>query len=170
MAAFFTNAKHTYTLLTLPPEIEKPFYPLKAEEPHTLREIIQNLESACKNEPVGIDVEIGHYFSKGIYAREMRLDQGTMIVGKIHKFENLCILSQGEVSVLSEEGVIRIKAPATFVAPPGSKRVIYAHTDVTWTTIHGTNERDLEKIEDEVIAKSYDEVVYLQGEDKKCLG
>ena len=35
---------------------------------------------------------------------------------------------------------------------------MYALEDTVWTTIHVTEETDLEKIEDYVIAKSYDEL------------
>ena len=38
---------------------------------------------------------------------------------------------------------------------PGTKRAVYAHPDVVWTTIHLTNETDLDKIEAEVIAPTY---------------
>jgi uncharacterized protein (UPF0548 family) len=75
----------------------------------------------------------------------------------------MTVISQGEVSVLSIDGVMRVKAPFTFVASPGVKRVVYAHEDTVWTTIHGTDETDLEKIEEEFIAKSYDEVVEIES-------
>lgn len=117
-----------------------------------------------------IEVPLEHHFSKGVYAREMRLPAGSLIVGKIHKHQNLNILSQGEVSVFSVDGVMRVKAPFTLVASPGAKRVILAHTDVVWTTIHGTHETDLEKIENEFIAKTYDEVIPLGNKEKLCLG
>lgn len=105
-----------------------------------------------------LDLPIKHYFSKGVYAREMSAPKDALIVGKIHKYKNLNILSKGEVSVLSVEGVVRLKAPATFVSCEGVKRVIKVHEDCIWTTIHGTNETDLEKIEDEVIVKFYAEL------------
>lgn len=132
---------------------------------HTLskeevREIISKIEAAMKaSEPTShIEVPIVHHFSDKVYAREMKMNEGELIVGKIHKKENLNILSEGEVTVLSVDGYLRLKAPCTFVSEPGAKRVIYAHSPVTWTTIHGTPERDLEKIEDEFIAKDYEEL------------
>src|ERR1700677_1255262 len=44
-----------------------------------------------------VEFPIKHYFSKGVYAREMFLPKGHFCVGKIHKHENLMILSQGDV-------------------------------------------------------------------------
>jgi hypothetical protein len=130
-----------------------------------LRDYLKDLEVKMKSAPeeqqITNDIEIIHHFSKGVYAREMRQPKGSLVLGKIHKHENLCIISSGEVSVISVDGVMRVQAPYTFVASPGAQRVILAHEDTVWTVIHGTNERDIEKIEDEFIAKTYEEVVEL---------
>jgi hypothetical protein len=123
-----------------------------------LREMVGFIEKKLMEFGETTEVPVKHNFSRNVYAREMKMPAGMLIVGKIHRYENLNILSEGEVSVLSQDGVMRVKAPFTFVSGPGSKRAIYAHSDVTWTTIHGTPERDLAKIEDEVIAKSYDQI------------
>lgn len=140
-----------------------------------VRELIAKVEAAALLSTTQIEVPITHHFSKAVYAREMKLPKGALIVGKIHKFENLNILSQGEVSVLSIDGVKRVKAPHTFVASSGAKRMIYAHEDCVWTTVHGTELRDVDKIEDEFIVKTYDELPLLEGgtvkiEELKCLG
>jgi hypothetical protein len=119
-----------------------------------VRDLIAKLEeitAGCDQ----VELQVKHHFSKGVYAREMFIPKGTFLVGKIHKFKNLNILSQGDASVLSIEGAARISGYHATVSSPGIKRVIYAHEDCIWTTIHGTNETDLEKIEEEVIVKSY---------------
>jgi hypothetical protein len=136
-----------------------------------IRDLIATLESNALDAAAvygGVEVPIEHYFSKGVYAREMKVPAGSVIVGKIHRFENLNILSAGEVSVFSIDGCKRVKAPFTFVASPGAKRFFYVHTDATWTVIHGTDETDIEKIESEFIAKNYEELSPPKGD--KCLG
>ncbi len=133
-----------------------------------LREFISQIEEYLKKGNV-VEVPIEHYFSFGVYGREMTLKAGTLLVGKIHKFQNLNILSKGEVSVLSIDGIKRVQAPHTFVSRPGAKRVIYAHTDVVWTTILGSNEKDPEAIEGKFIAKSYNEVDELDAKEAQCL-
>lgn len=121
-----------------------------------IRNLIAQLEKVIISCPQ-VEIPTVHRFSKGVYSREIKIPKGTFIVGEIHKFENLNILSHGEATVLSIDGPgDHIVAPWSDVSSPGVKRVIYAHEDCTWTTIHGTNERDLEKIKDEVIVKSYD--------------
>lgn len=154
--------------------VEKVFREVAGLNKQEIRDIIRDVQAEIEKHEQ-IEVPIKHYFSKDVYAREMILEQGSLIVGKIHKFENLNILSKGEVSVLSIDGVVRLKAPATFVGSVGAKRVIYAHSEVVWTTIHGTSETDVEKIEEQFIAKSYDEVeeqnlIEIKQEDTKCLG
>lgn len=121
------------------------------------RGIIFDLQKKMEEMPQ-VELEVVHNFSKGLYARELHIPAGTLLVGKIHKFKNLNILSQGDISILTEDGPKRIKAPYTVVSEPGAKRVGFAHTDCVWTTIHATEETDVDKIENEVIAKDYGEV------------
>lgn len=154
--------------------VEKLFNEVGTYSKEEIRDIIANVQKAVEAEPQ-LEVPIQHYFSKDVYAREMTLPEGALIVGKIHKFENLNILSKGEVSVLSIDGVVRMKAPATFVGSVGAKRVILAHSDVVWTTIHGTDEKDVDKIEEKFIAKSYEEIeeqnlINIKQEETPCLG
>lgn len=109
-----------------------------------------------------LELPVKHYFSQGVYARELFIPKGTLLTGKIHKFAQLNIMSQGDMSVMTEDGVKRVKAPFTIVSPPGTKRIAYAHEDTVWTTIHGTDETDLDKIEAHYIAQSEQE--YLEFE------
>jgi len=125
-----------------------------------VREFMDDISEFLLEQPQ-VDIPITHHFSKAVYAREMKVPKGILVLGKIHKFENLNILSKGEVSVLSVDGVMRVKAPHTFVASPGAQRLIFAHEDVVWTTIHGTEETDVDKIEQQFIAKTYEEVNYV---------
>jgi uncharacterized RmlC-like cupin family protein len=100
-----------------------------------------------------LDIPVRHYFSDGVYAREITIPKGALVTGKIHKYQQLNILSSGELSVWIEDGLIkRVKAPFTTVSPPGTKRIAFAHEESTWTTILATNETDPEKIEAYFIA------------------
>ena len=122
-----------------------------------LRNRIAILESEVANHPQ-IQPKITHHFSEGVYARQMELNKEELVVGAIHKFRNLNIISRGKVTFFSIEGAKTVEAPFSFVAGPGVKRVIYAHEDTVWTTIHGTHETDLKKIEEHFIAKNYEDV------------
>lgn len=113
-----------------------------------------------------VEIQTRHYFSKGLYAREIFIPKGVLLTGKIHKTEHINVLSQGEITVWTEEGMKRLKAPFMFVSQPGTKRVGYAHEDCVWTTIHGTNETEIDKLEIELIE---DEKTFLER-NQLCLG
>jgi hypothetical protein len=117
---------------------------------------IESLELQMK-EMQPVELPVNNYFSKGVYARELFIPKGTVLTGYIHKYTNLNILSKGKLSILTENGVIEVSAPYTVVSPAGTKRLAYAHEDTIWTTIHGTDETDIDMIEGKFIAHSYDE-------------
>lgn len=134
-----------------------------------IRERIEALEAQMRRMPQ-LPIETRHYFAKGLYAREIFIPRGALLTGKIHREEHLNFISQGEISVVTEEGVKRLKAPCTIVSQPGTKRVGYAHEDTIWTTVHATEETDLEKLETKLIAPTFDDlellgqVLKLEGE------
>lgn len=135
-----------------------------------INELLDNvlrLEASMSEMP-RLEISVKHYFSKGVYAREIFIPKGAVLVGHIHKYENLNIVSKGEISVTTENGVERISAPFTVVSPAGTKRAAYAHEDTIWTTIHGTDETDVEKIESIFVAKTKYE--YLEFEERLIIG
>lgn len=140
-------------------------------------------EISMRDKVIAIEVEMfkfpqleiipKHYFAHGAYAREITIPANSTVTGKIHKYSQINILSKGDISVLTEDGIIRVQAPFTIVSPPGTKRIAYAHTECVWTTILGTDEKDPDKIEAHFIAQSEDEYMAyckkLELEATKCL-
>lgn len=120
------------------------------------RQAVFDMERLMRQAPQ-VELKVKHYFSKGVYARELHIPAGVILTGEIHKFENLNILSQGKIEVLTEKGMQEVEAPFTIVSPAGTKRIARAITDCIWTTIHGTDENDLNIIEKTFIAKSEQE-------------
>jgi len=131
--------------------------------PEFVREFIGEVQDAMFKIPDRFEGDselcpLKHSFADGIYVREIFIPKGVLVVGKIHKHEHPNFLMKGDVSVLTEQnGVERLKGPLSLISAPGTKRLVYAHEDAVWITAHLTKERDLEKIEDHVIAKSYKE-------------
>ena len=99
-----------------------------------------------------------HTFCQHQYIREIFNPAGELLITKIHKVEHPFFLMKGEMSILSEDGEMRITAPYYGVTSVGTKRVILAHTDCTFITVHPTDKKDLKEIEDELIAKDYKEL------------
>ena len=116
-----------------------------------------------------------HYFSPKdekygccTYAREMKIPKGTLIIGKIHRHQHLNFIAQGKVTVFTEFGKKHLEAPCTFISEVGLKRAVYAEEDTLWTTVHMTafdSEAELDKIENEVIAPSYDDLGLIASVD-----
>ena len=121
------------------------------------------------------DCTLKHYFSPKdekygccTYAREMMIPKGTLIIGKIHRHQHLNFISKGKVVVFTEFGEKHLEAPCTFISEIGLKRAVYAEEDTLWTTVHMTefeSEAELDKIEQEVIAPSYDEMGLIASVD-----
>jgi hypothetical protein len=89
-----------------------------------------------------------HYFAPGVYIREIFMPKDSAIIGKIHKTEHFNIIQQGCVTLIGADGDrTMLRAPYTFVSKPGVQKVLYIHEDTIWSTVHLTEERDLEKLE-----------------------
>ena len=136
-----------------------------------MRERVQAFETMLLKLPQ-LEIIPRHYFAQGAYAREITIPAGATLTGKIHKHSQINILSKGEISVLTENGIERVRAPFTVVSPPGTKRVAYAHTECVWTTILGTDEKDPDVIEATMTTMSereyLDHVAQLKIEDTSC--
>lgn len=125
-----------------------------------LEEKLQKYKELELDEPAEM-FPIKHIFTEGVYAREIFIPAGILVIGKIHRHEHLNFISKGSVTVVTEfGGVEHLTAPCTMVSPIGTKRVLIAHEDTTWTTIHlnPSEERDIDKIVAEISVESYEEV------------
>jgi hypothetical protein len=135
----------------------------------SMRDKVNIIEAEMYKQPQR-EIPIRHYFSPGVYAREITIPADTLLTGRVHKFAQLNILSGGEISVLTEDGIVRVKAPFTVVSPPGTKRIAYAHTECTWTTILHTEETDPDKIEELfTVATDQEYLEFKRLEAQKCL-
>lgn len=109
----------------------------------------------------GKDIEkicpLVHSYGDGCYIRQIFMPKGTLIVSKIHKKTHPYFVMTGRASVSTESGVEIIQAPFQGITQSGTKRALYIHEDMIWITTHVTKETDLDKIEDEIIAKDFEE-------------
>jgi quercetin dioxygenase-like cupin family protein len=95
-----------------------------------------------------------HTFSEGVYAREIFMPKGMIVVGHMHKTRHLNIVSTGKAKVWYNGEVHEVVAPITFESEPNQRKVLYIEEDMFWTTIHITDETDVGKLEDILIDKS----------------
>lgn len=139
-------------------QFEKAIKTVDSEKYHVYTD--KNSERVCP---------LTHSFSSGIYVREISIPAGMLVVGKIHKHDHPNFLLKGDVVVVTEDGVEELSAPMSMISKAGTKRALYAKTDLTWTTIHlnPTNTENIEELEEEIIAPSYEEYeAFKKLEDK----
>ena len=139
------------------------------------REKVLYLENEMKKRIASGEIEdklgdcvVTHHFSPidpaygcCTYGRQMFIPKGTAIIGKIHRHQHLNFIMQGQVSVSTEFGKQYFTAPCVFVSETGLKRAVLAEEDTIWVTVHLTKhygEEHLDKIEEEVIAPTYNEL------------
>ena len=136
-------------------------YPSKLE----FRDIIVDVEEKIKASPNSVSGALAdkvnpvkHSYGDNLYIREIFMPKGELIVSKIHNKRHPYFLMKGDVTVFGEEGAIRIQAPYHAMTEVGTKRILFIHEDSVWITVHGTKKKNLNKIEDEIIAKTYNDV------------
>lgn len=120
------------------------------------RQSLQQLEASCKEQPQ-VEVPVVDYFAGGVYGRQVTIPAGVVLVGKIHKHDQINVLLRGTIQVATEEGTQVLTAPMTFISPAGVKRAGFTITETVWLTFHGTEHTELAHIEKEFIAPSYED-------------
>lgn len=110
-----------------------------------MREKVVRLEQELQNVPQ-VDCPVRHYFAPGMYAREITIPAGVVLIGAIHKTENLVILSKGRLRLVTDSEVTEISAPYTTKCMPGAKNAAVALEDSIWTNFFPTDETDLDKL------------------------
>lgn len=132
---------------------------------------IQSLQNAIANELDCYDIEelTTHHFCEGMYARELFIPAGTVLVGKMHAKENFFVLMRGDMTILTPNGVRRVKAPFMVVTKPGDKRVGYAHEDSVTFNFHPNedDQQDLKLLEARYIVPGDKELLW--HEDAKLI-
>jgi len=132
------------------------------------REQILQLEDALRQLPqVNLDDMTSHYFADGVYLRSLFIPAGVCVTGKIHKTRHLTIIASGTVKITTDDGIMDITGPAVFVSEPGIKKACFAVTDAVVMNPHPTESTDLEEIEKQFIAPSFEA---LDREERACLG
>lgn len=135
------------------------------------RDRILELEVAMKEIPEAYNMQefnegkIHHHFGTGVYGRELFIPKGNVIVSKIHRGKTFNVIAKGVISVICpHNGYNTYYGPQCFVSEPFTKRVVIAHEDTLWITSHGTHKTDLDEVEEEIIAKDFEEIKLLKGE------
>ena len=118
---------------------------------------MRNAEQSLTGDALNVVNPLKHTFADGCYVREVFNPKGILLVTKIHKIAHPFFLLKGDMSILSEKGETRIRAPYYGITQPGTKRIIYTHEECIFVTVHVTDKTDIYEIEKDIIAKTFDE-------------
>lgn len=113
-----------------------------------LKNYFEGTEQAAKELP------LEHFICNKTYTRQITLPKDIILTGKVHNFDHTSIISKGDVTIMTDEGVTRIKAPATWISKAGTKRLIYVHEETIWATIHQSEHTIVEDLEKELVHES----------------
>lgn len=110
-----------------------------------MRDKIMALEAGVQKMPQ-VECPVRNFFCNGLFAREMTIPAGVVATGAVHKTEHLTVVSKGHLHLMTDDGVVEIRAPYIGASKAGIKRVAYAIEETVITTFHATTEADLEKV------------------------
>lgn len=96
--------------------------------------------------------DISHHFAAGVYAKEMRVAAGLVVLSHKHLHDHLSILASGTVTVTTEAGDTVHEAPAVITIKAGEHHSIFAHSDAVWFCVHATDETDPAKVDEVLVA------------------
>ena len=116
-----------------------------------------------------VDCPVHHAFLPGIYCRQIHIPAGTLITSMEHRFAHPFIISKGMIQVVSAtEGSVFYGAPWCDITEPGTRRALYAVTDVVWTTFHATDETDVEKIGESILTPHFNALLASNDPDAEA--
>lgn len=125
-----------------------------------IRQRVEHFEDQLKQMPGQFIPPVQQWFGGGCYLRQVFLPAGTLATGKVHKHSCWNLLIQGELEVVTEDGVKLMVAPCVFESPAGTKRAGRVISDTLWITVHAYEgeEQDPDAMGDLLTVPSFDQL------------
>lgn len=103
--------------------------------------------------------EVTERGTPGLYTREIVMPTGMLCTSRIHKTCHQYIVSQGAVTVYNtfDDSTQLIEARHHGITFPGTRRVLFVHSECCWTTSHPT---DKIKIGFELLEKQEQQAIF----------
>lgn len=83
-----------------------------------------------------LEIPVTHYFSPGIYMREITMPAGMTGVGHVHRHRHQNIALTGKALVTCDGITMAVQAPFVFESQPGAQKAFQVIEDLRWITIH----------------------------------
>lgn len=128
----------------------------------SMRQKVERIQAQLSTMPQ-YEPKTTHRFHAGMYCREVWREAGVMVVGKVHRKEHFYLIVSGTVLITDGEGEAqRLTGPHMIESRPGTKRAVYAETDVLCMTFHRTDATTVEAAEAELVEED-DGAMYAPG-------
>jgi len=116
-----------------------------------------------------VDCPLNHHFCGGVYARQITMPADTFVIGKRHKTSHFNIILKGKAHVLIDGVVSLVEAPCILNSEENIRKILYIIEDMTWVTIHATQETDIAKLENDLVFSISDDDNHISAEDVNLL-
>lgn len=107
------------------------------------------LDRMLQEEQVSLPVR--HFFSEGLYGRQLDLPAGTAFVGAQHLQDHLLIILKGRMTIWSDKGRWDLVGPCVIESKAGTQRAGVAWEDSSMLTVHATALTDVKEIENRLV-------------------
>ena len=128
------------------------------------RKKMETLEAIIIGSGAMIDLEVNHYFSHGVYTRELFIPKDTIVTGRIHLNSTVNIITKGKIRAISDDGEYDIEAPFIFVSGSLVKKAVYAIEDTVWVNSFPWDgeEKDGQKLIEMLTVPTYKDLELMQ--------
>jgi hypothetical protein len=115
-------------------------------------EKVNRLHALMMNYPT-LDLPSEHTVTDGLYSRRTSAKAGTILLSETHNKEHQFVMTEGSQTIVSEDGIVTIRAPFCGTTKPGTRRIVIINEDTTMITFHPTKQTDIHLIESEIYTK-----------------
>jgi quercetin dioxygenase-like cupin family protein len=103
-------------------------------------------QAQAKAGTFGIDLQVEHVFSTGVYAKRMVIPQGYEAFSHAHAYDHISILAQGVALVTTDDTEQVYEQGSCITIKAGVHHRIQALEDVVWFCIHAAAEGEIDVV------------------------
>lgn len=132
------------------------------------REAITRRKEEMLTSPNRVDLPFTESLEHGLYTRTLFIPKGCELVGKIHRKPCVNIVAKGDITIMTETGLLRVQAGYSVTSPAGIQKIGYAHEDTVFINVFRTDVTDITEVEKDLICENFEALQC--AEESPCLG
>lgn len=113
--------------------------------------------------PNRVELPFTESLEHGLYTRTLFIPKGCELVGKIHRKPCVNIVAKGDITIMTETGMLRVQAGYSVTSPAGIQKIGYAHEDTIFINVFRTDETDIGAIEKDLICENFEALECAEG-------